>query len=96
MLVGGATTFLSNGSFLPLWITWIAGPLLWYLGFAVAMVWGYHFFFDQAEPESQTEPAVEPQTTTVVVVRRQHSQPKFGTGPVGVMHEIPAMGGFIL
>ena len=35
MLLGGAATFMSDDSFLPLWITWIVGPLLWYLSFAI-------------------------------------------------------------
>ena len=47
LLLAGATTFLTDDSFLPLWITWIVGPLFWYLGFAVSLVWGYHYFFAQ-------------------------------------------------
>ena len=92
LLLAGATTFLTDDSFLPLWITWIVGPLLWYLGFAVSLVWGYHYFFGQtaAQPAEQASP------TPVIVVRRQPHQASFGAGPMGVVHEIPAMGGFIL
>ena len=93
MLLGGAATFMSNDTYLPLWITWIVGPLLWYLGFAISLVWGYHHFFDQPEPEPIAAPA---QQQTVIVVRRQVPTPGFGTGPAGVLHEIPAMGAFIL
>lgn len=58
MLVGGATTFLSDDHVLPLWVAWIVGPLLWYLGFAVMIVWlCSRFFLTPAEEEDAIEVA---------------------------------------
>ncbi len=39
LLFAGAGTFLSKYAFLPLWVVWLVGPLLWYLGFAVLISW---------------------------------------------------------
>ncbi|MGI9103271.1 MAG: cytochrome c [Terriglobales bacterium] len=39
LLTAGAGTFLNSYNFLPLWIVWLVGPLLWYLGFAVIISW---------------------------------------------------------
>ena len=88
MLLTGAVTFMGQGSLVPLWVAWTVGPLLWYLGFAVAIVWGFCRFFVSAVAE-------ESETTTVLVVQQRAVERHFGVGPVGVTHEIPAMGGFI-
>lgn len=39
LLFAGAGTFLGKYSALPLWVVWLVGPLLWYLGFAVLISW---------------------------------------------------------
>jgi cytochrome c6 len=39
LLFVGAGTFLGKYSALPLWVVWLVGPLLWYLGFAVLISW---------------------------------------------------------
>lgn len=88
MLLTGAVIFMGQDAYVPLWIAWTVGPLLWYLGFAIAIVWGFYRFFGQAAEESDT--------TEVLVVQPRSTQRNFGSGPVGVVHEIPAMGGFIL
>lgn len=93
MLFGGLVTFISEDHYLPLWAAWIVGPLLWYFGFAVALVWGYRRFLD-APREEKAESRVE-QPQTVIVVHREAARANFGRGPVGVLHEIPSMGGFI-
>ena len=57
MLLAGAVTFMGQQSFVPLWIAWTVGPLLWYLGFAVTVVWGLYRAFSlaaNAEHESET------------------------------------------
>ena len=91
MLLAGAVTFMGQESFVPLWIAWTVGPLLWYLGFAVTVVWGFYRAFGlAADAEKESE------TMNVIVVRPRSSERNFGRGPVGVVHEIPAMGGFIL
>ena len=90
MLLGGAVTFMGQDSFVPLWVAWTVGPLLWYLGFAVTAVWGlYRAFSVAADAEAESE------TMNVIVVRPRSTEQNFGRGPVGVVHEIPAMGGFI-
>ena len=68
----------------PLWLAWIVGPLLWYLGFAVMTVWVFYRAFMPRE-EKIEEAKVMIMTTT-----------RSDSGPAGVIHEIPAMGGFIL
>lgn len=97
LLMGGLAMFLSEGQSLPLWITWIVGPLFWYLGFAVMLVWGYQQFFAQAAQENALELEPEPEELArPQLVIRHAVERKFGAGPAGVIHEIPAMGGFIL
>ncbi len=88
MLLTGAVIFMGQDSFVPLWLAWTVGPLLWYLGFAIAIVWGFCRFFGQPETTEESE------TTPVIVVQPQPVQRRF-LGPVGVTHEIPSMGGFI-
>lgn len=97
LLLGGLAMFLSEGSLLPLWITWTVGPLFWYLGFAVMLVWGYQQFFGQAARESAPESApmtAEPARRQVVL--RPAVDRDFGAAPAGMIHEVPAMGAFIL
>ncbi len=89
LLLTGAITFMGQGSLVPLWVAWTVGPLLWYLGFAMAVVWGFcRFFVRPVEAE-------EHETTPVIVMQPRVLAPRFGRGPVGITHEIPAMGGFI-
>ncbi|MGH9521207.1 MAG: hypothetical protein ACRD3E_01605 [Terriglobales bacterium] len=95
MLLGGLVTFISEDHYLPLWVAWIVGPLLWYLGFAVAMVWGYRCFFGAPQEQEAERRVAQPETTTGLVVNRDTARANFGKGPVGVLHEIPSMGGFI-
>ena len=88
MLLSGAVIFMGQDSFVPLWIAWTVGPLLWYLGFAIAIVWGFCRFFGQSVAAEESE-------TTPVIVMQPHPAPQRFLGPVGVTHEIPSMGGFI-
>ena len=85
MLALGAYFFfgsqLESERTVPLWVAWIVGPLLWYLGFAVLTVW---VFFRAFLPKRHPEPKV-----MVLDVASKSS------APAGVIHEIPAMGGFI-
>jgi cytochrome c553 len=39
LLLAGAGTFLNKYTTLPMWVVWLVGPLLWYLGFAVLISW---------------------------------------------------------
>jgi hypothetical protein len=88
MIGTGAYMIFGNSEALPLWFVWLAGPLLWYLGIATAIVGlAVTFFLRPVEA-----PAREPE---IAVLRF----PKALLGerpPAGVLHEIPAMGAFIL
>src|SRR3954463_9933712 len=89
MLLAGAVTFMGQDSYVPLWVAWTVGPLFWYLGFAVTLVWGFCRMFGLV---SEQEESV---TMTVINFRPTSTKRNFGMGPVGVVHEIPSMGGFI-
>jgi cytochrome c6 len=52
LLIAGAGTFLNSYSTMPLWVVWLVGPLLWYLGFAVLISWMLWRLFVPA-PEAQ-------------------------------------------
>ena len=91
MLVVGGAMFLSKDAPAPLWVAWLVGPLLWYAGFGLMLVWMIIRFLGWAssEPEKQEEKqtVIKP-----VIPSRVHLY----RAPQGVLHEIPAMGGFIL
>ena len=53
-LIAGAGTFLNSYSTMPLWVVWLVGPLLWYLGFAILISWLLWRLFVPA-PEAQQE-----------------------------------------
>ena len=55
LLFAGAGTFLSKYTFMPLWVVWFVGPLLWYLGFAVLISWMLWRLFVPAEGASEQE-----------------------------------------
>jgi mono/diheme cytochrome c family protein len=61
LLFAGAGTFLTKYAFLPLWVVWLVGPLLWYLGFAVLISWMLWRLFvpgrDAEQEEEETQPA---------------------------------------
>jgi cytochrome c6 len=54
LLIAGMGTFLNSYGALPLWVVWLVGPLLWYLGFAVLISWLLWRLFVPA-PEAQKE-----------------------------------------
>jgi hypothetical protein len=89
MLLIGAVVFLGNNSYVPLWVAWTVGPLFWYLGFAVTLVWGFCRMFGLVGEKEESL------TMTVINFRPTATKRNFGMGPVGVVHEIPSMGGFI-
>lgn len=55
LLFAGAGTFLSKYTFLPMWVVWLVGPLLWYLGFAVLISWMLWRLFVPAAGSAQEE-----------------------------------------
>ena len=97
MLAFGGTLMFGRFEALPLWFCWTAGPLCWYLGFGVAgtgVLLQAMKEFSASEPEATKAvtalPPRRPETVTV------HRLVRVNGGPVGVLREIPAMGGFIL
>jgi hypothetical protein len=61
---GGALFFIKSP--LPLWTTWLVGPMMWYLGFAFLVVWGLHRMFGLAAlPEQVEQPEAASQSETV-------------------------------
>lgn len=97
MLAFGGTLMFGRFEALPLWFCWTAGPLGWYLGFGVTgtgVLLHAMKEFSAREPEATKAVAVLPpkRTETVTV----HRLVRVNGGPVGVLREIPAMGGFIL
>lgn len=61
LLFAGAGTFLSKYTFLPMWVVWLVGPLLWYLGFAVLISWMlWRLFVPAPEAVRQEEAEVQP------------------------------------
>ena len=87
MLVAGGLMMFASYDSLPLWMIWFVGPLLWYLGFGVA-IGGFaaHFFIAAPKRVSEEETAL---VLHLEPVGRRNA-------PAGVSREIPAMGGFIL
>jgi len=61
LLFAGAGTFLGKYNALPLWVVWLVGPLLWYLGFAVLISWMLWRLFVPA-PQALTEEQEETRT----------------------------------
>ncbi len=61
LLFAGAGTFLGKYSALPLWVVWLVGPLLWYLGFAVLISWMlWRLFVPAPEAARQQEESAQP------------------------------------
>ncbi|MBZ5646828.1 MAG: hypothetical protein LAN37_06345 [Acidobacteriia bacterium] len=87
MLMAGAAMVFGTYDALPLWAIWIIGPLLWYLGAAVTVA-GIAAHFLIAEPNRAEKEETMPVLHLEHVGRRN--------APVGIVREIPAMGGFIL
>jgi hypothetical protein len=59
LLFAGAGTFLNKYAALPLWMVWLVGPLMWYLGFAVIISWLLWRLFVPAAESAATEEAAE-------------------------------------
>lgn len=97
MLAFGGTLMFGHVEALPLWLCWTAGPLCWYAGFGVTgagivmRAWK-EFSVTQQPEEARPVVAEAPRRKETVLV---HRFVRVNGGPVGVEHEIPAMGGFI-
>jgi mono/diheme cytochrome c family protein len=60
LLFAGAGTFLGKYNATPLWVVWLVGPLLWYLGFAVLISWMLWRLFVPAPQASIQEEEPQP------------------------------------
>ena len=87
--IGGYLLF-TNPQQLPLWFVWLGGALLWYAGLAVTIGGlAAALFFPAAKKPARA-------TVEKVTVLKLRNIAKRYPAPAGILHEIPAMGGFIL
>ncbi len=61
VLLAGAVIFRSRGELMPWWLSWILGPLLWYLGGGLAIGSLIYRMYSRAE-EEEAAPQTEPRT----------------------------------
>lgn len=90
MLAIGGYLIFSNQPVLPLWIAWLVGPLLWYAGFAVSVVWFFYRLFGVAAPREEEERAAAPRPVYVNAAASGRA------ASPALLREVPAMGAFIL
>lgn len=95
MVGAGAYLIFSNPQALPLWFIWLAGPFLWYVGIAVSIIGLAVALFSPLPNHDEQAVAKKQKQPIEVSVLHLH---KFATGvsPVGLVREIPSMGGFIM
>ena len=55
VLIAGAVIFRSRGALIPWWLSWILGPLLWYVGGGLAIASLIQRMFSPAKPEEQVQ-----------------------------------------
>lgn len=80
MLIAGAKLFLSPDSeYLPLWVAWLVGPILWYGGFIAVSYWFLRRIF-----ASKPEPSEGKESSTLQ--RRKVSIPSAGRRADSLTH----------
>ena len=96
MVGTGAYLIFTIPAFLPLWVVWLFGPFLWYVGIAVsiggagvALLVPLNAREKRAVEEKQKQQAAE---LPILHLQRFMMQ----AAPAGLMREVPAMGGFLL
>jgi hypothetical protein len=96
LLMVGAGAFLIFGTpqSLPLWFIWLAGPFLWYVGIATSIV-GILIPLFPPRAGQRRRAHRETKEPEQIAVLHMH---KFCTqdSPAGLIHEIPAMGSFLM
>jgi hypothetical protein len=93
MLIGGATLVFGSGDGIPLWVSWLVGPMLWYGGFAVSitgLVMRLMLAIHAHEAKDHAPSVV------LVPKKAEPARSRPGLAAAGVQREIPPMGGFIL
>ena len=89
MVILGGALFMGQDVVAPLWVSFLIGPLVWYTGFALIISWIIVRWLGSDNSE-------ETEAATQTVIRPARRPTQFTGAPRGVLHEIPAMGGFIL
>ncbi len=89
LMVGtGGYLLFANPQHLPLWFVWLIGAFLWYAGLAGTIGGCAAGLFLPA--------AKRPAAVDEVRVLRLRGLARRDPAPSGILHEIPAMGAFIL
>lgn len=89
LMVGtGGYLLFANPQNLPLWFVWLIGAFLWYAGLAVTIGGFAAMLFLPG--------AKRPVAAEEVRVLKFRSLMRHHPAPSGILHEIPAMGAFIL
>lgn len=56
MMIAGLVCFLTSDYFLPVWAAYLGGPLLWFFGTVVAIIWIVSRFFTVSSDHSAAMP----------------------------------------
>lgn len=73
MLVAGAKLFFSTDSqYLPVWVAWLIGPILWYGGFISVCYWFLRRIFQQ---RVQTADETERSSTRAIPMKEMAKKP---------------------
>ncbi len=89
LMVGtGGYLLFANPQHLPLWFVWLIGAVLWYAGMAVTLGGFAALLFLPAR--NRVVAGDEVRVLKLRGLARHHPAPS------GILHEIPAMGAFIL
>jgi len=94
MVGAGAYLIFTNPQALPLWFVWLAGPFLWYVGIAVSISGiAINVFIPGTARQKAAVGNKQRQQREIPVLHMRKLGPQ---GPMGLVREIPAMGGFIM
>ena len=94
MVGAGAYLIFRNPQVFPLWFVWLAGPFLWYSGIAVTIGGLALALFLSPEADKATRTVQAPERDEIRVLQFCTIASQC-SAPAGILHEIPAMGGFI-
>ncbi len=94
MLIAGAGTFVGAYRSLPLWLVWLAGPLFWYLGFAMVISWMLCRVLSVL-PQSKAE-AAEERPQKVLTLRSNFLEHDYEPTMEPTMRKVPVFGTLLL
>jgi hypothetical protein len=86
MCTAGGALIFAGFEDVPLWIAWLLGPTLWYLGFVFTCAGLIRIVMNAAHGKQRS-------TVHVVVPQKEAAR---GMAPMGLQREVPPMGGFLL